>query len=93
MVGYMIKNNVAKKLGKELLRYRKKQYIILKILIALLALFESSILVIVYNESYVLSNGKDFEIAIIGLFVLWLLFLLTYYSIEYINLYIDRKNF
>lgn len=82
MVGYMIKNNVAKKLGKELLRYRKKQYIILKILIALLALFESSILVIVYNESYVLSNGKDFEIAIIGLFVLWLLFLLTYYSIE-----------
>lgn len=88
-----MKGEVSKKLGKELLKYRKRQYIILKILIALLTFFESCILVITYNESYILSNGEDFEIAIIGVCVLIFLFLLTYYSIVYVNLYIERKNF
>ncbi|MFM9587388.1 hypothetical protein, partial [Streptomyces caniscabiei] len=63
----MSMNNAVKKIGTELLTYRKKQYILLRTIIFLLGVFESSITVIIYNESYVLSDGENFSVAIIGL--------------------------
>lgn len=89
----MSMNNAVKRIGTELLTYRKKQYMLLRTIIFLIAVFESSITVIIYNESYVLSAGENFSIAIIGLLILLLVFWVTLYSIVYINFCIDRKNF
>lgn len=90
---FMLINNPIKKIAMDLFAYRKKQYWILKIIVFLLTLFETCITVIFYNESYVLSGGENFNVAIVGLFILLFIFWVTFYSIVYINFCIDKKNF
>ncbi len=89
----MKNNNVLKKLGKELSLYRKKQYFLLKLLVFVLSFFETCIAVIMFNEITILGNEDTLLITIIGIFFLLCLFWITFYSIIYMNFYIDQKNF
>lgn len=89
----MANSSTLKKIGEELFLYRKKQYLLLKILVFMLAVFEVCILVVMFNEAIVLSNGETFNITVVGIFVLICLFCITFYSIVYVNFYMDKKNF
>lgn len=82
-----------KKIGKELLRYRKKQFLLLQILIAILSFSEVCITVVMFNENAILGDGESIGMVIVGMIALICLFLLTIRSVAYVNFYIDKKNF
>ena len=70
-----MKNNAIKRIGTELLKYRKKQYLLLQILICILSFVETCITVVMFNESVLLSDGETFSVAITGICILLCLFL------------------
>lgn len=88
-----MKNNAIKRIGTELLKYRKKQYLLLQILICILSFVETCITVVMFNESVLLSDGETFSVAITGICILLCLFSITFYCIVYVNFYIDKGNF